>query len=100
MLALARALMSEPRLLCLDEPSLGLAPIVVKEIFKSIRAVNASGMSVLLVEQNARYALDTANRGYVLKNGKLIVTGDCALLKEDPRVQSAYLGQQSPAIAA
>lgn len=99
MLVLARALMSEPKLLCLDEPSLGLAPIVVKEIFKSIVAVNRAGMSVLLVEQNARYALDTAHRGYVLKNGEVIASGTCESLKNDERVHSAYLGQQKPAAA-
>lgn len=100
MLALSRALMSEPKLLCLDEPSLGLAPIVVQEIFRSIRKVNSEGMSVLLVEQNARYALDTANRGYVLKNGVVLAQGLCADLKNDDRVQSAYLGTtRAPAAA-
>ncbi len=72
MLALSRALMSDPRLLCLDEPSLGLAPMVVQEIFKSIRDANAAGTSILLVEQNARYALETASRGYVLQTGAII----------------------------
>ena len=66
--------MSEPRLLCMDEPSLGLAPIVVQEIFKSIRAANAAGTSILLVEQNARYALETASRGYVLQTGAIIAS--------------------------
>lgn len=98
MLVLSRALMSEPKLLCLDEPSLGLAPIVVKEIFKSIVAVNATGMSILLVEQNARYALETASRGYVLKNGEVIASGSCEALKNDDRVQSAYLGQQKAVV--
>jgi len=101
MLVLGRALMSEPQLLCLDEPSLGLAPIVVQEIFKTIRAINAAGMSVLLVEQNARYALETATRGYVLQTGALIASGACAALKQDPRVREAYLGRgafaQAPA---
>jgi branched-chain amino acid transport system ATP-binding protein len=94
MLALSRALMSEPRLLCMDEPSLGLAPIVVQDIFKSIRAVNASGTSVLLVEQNARYALETASRGYVLQTGTIIAIGSCAELKQDERVKEAYLGRR------
>ena len=94
MLALSRALMSEPRLLCLDEPSLGLAPMVVQDIFKSIRAVNASGTSVLLVEQNARYALETASRGYVLQTGTVIASGPCAELKQDERVKEAYLGRK------
>jgi branched-chain amino acid transport system ATP-binding protein len=94
MLALSRALMSEPRLLCMDEPSLGLAPIVVQDIFKSIRAVNAAGTSVLLVEQNARYALETASRGYVLQTGAIIAAGSCAELKQDERVKEAYLGRR------
>ena len=94
MLALGRALMSEPKLLCMDEPSLGLAPMVVQEIFKSIRAANAAGTSVLLVEQNARYALETASRGYVLQTGSVIAAGTCEALKQDPRVKEAYLGRR------
>ena len=93
MLALSRALMSDPVLLCLDEPSLGLAPLVVQEIFKSIREVNRAGTSVLLVEQNARYALATASRGYVLQTGSVIAQGSCAELKQDERVKEAYLGR-------
>ena len=87
MLALSRALMSEPKLLCLDEPSLGLAPMVVQEIFRSIRAANAAGTSILLVEQNARYALETASRGYVLQTGAIVVSGSCDALKQDERVK-------------
>ena len=94
MLALSRALMSEPKLLCLDEPSLGLAPLVVQEIFKSIQAINAAGTSVLLVEQNARYALETASRGYVLQTGSVIASGRCVDLKQDERVKEAYLGRR------
>jgi branched-chain amino acid transport system ATP-binding protein len=94
MLALSRALMSEPRLLCMDEPSLGLAPIIVQDIFASIRAVNAAGTSILLVEQNARYALETASRGYVLQTGSIIASGTCADLKQDERVKEAYLGRK------
>ena len=94
MLALSRALMSEPRLLCMDEPSLGLAPLVVQDIFRSIRAANAAGTSVLLVEQNARYALETASRGYVLQTGAIIASGTCADLKQDQRVKEAYLGRR------
>ena len=94
MLAFGRALMSEPKLLCMDEPSLGLAPLVVQEIFKSIRAANAAGTSVLLVEQNARYALETASRGYVLQTGSIIASGTCDALKQDPRVKEAYLGRR------
>jgi branched-chain amino acid transport system ATP-binding protein len=93
MLALGRAMMSEPQLLCLDEPSLGLAPIVVHDIFQKIRAINAAGTSVLLVEQNARHAFETASRGYVLQTGSVIASGSCAELKANPRVQEAYLGR-------
>jgi branched-chain amino acid transport system ATP-binding protein len=93
MLVLGRAMMSEPQLLCLDEPSLGLAPIVARDIFRTIRAINAAGTSVLLVEQNARYALETASRGYVLQTGSVIVSGPCAELARDVRVREAYLGR-------
>jgi branched-chain amino acid transport system ATP-binding protein len=95
MLALGRAMMSEPRLLCLDEPSLGLAPLVVRDIFHTIRSINAAGTSVLLVEQNARYALETASRGYVLQIGSIIASGSCSMLRDDERVQQAYLGRKS-----
>ena len=94
MLALSRALMSEPRLLCMDEPSLGLAPLVVQGIFQSILAANAAGTSILLVEQNARYALETASRGYVMQTGSIIASGPCAVLKQDERVKEAYLGRR------
>jgi branched-chain amino acid transport system ATP-binding protein len=93
MLVLGRAMMSEPQLLCLDEPSLGLAPRVVQDIFRTIRAINDTGVSVLLVEQNARYALETATRGYVLQTGSIIVSGSCAMLRDDERVREAYLGR-------
>ena len=93
MLALGRAMMSEPRLLCMDEPSLGLAPLVVQEIFKTIREINRAGTSVLLVEQNARYALETASRGYVLQTGSVLTSGSCEALKNDERVREAYLGR-------
>ena len=93
MLALGRAMMSEPHLICLDEPSLGLAPMVVQDIFRTIRAINAAGTSVLLVEQNARYALETASRGYVLQTGSIIASGACAALRNDDRVRQAYLGR-------
>jgi branched-chain amino acid transport system ATP-binding protein len=93
MLALGRAMMSEPRLLCLDEPSLGLAPRVVESIFRTIAAINAAGTSVLLVEQNARYALQTASRGYVLQTGSITTSGSCQTLRQDKRVQEAYLGR-------
>jgi branched-chain amino acid transport system ATP-binding protein len=93
MLVLGRAMMSEPKLLCLDEPSLGLAPLVVRDIFRTIRAINESGTSVLLVEQNARYALETASRGYVLQTGSIMASGTCAELAKDTRVHEAYLGR-------
>ncbi|HEX2441737.1 MAG TPA: ABC transporter ATP-binding protein [Methylomirabilota bacterium] len=92
MLAMARALMARPRLLLLDEPSLGLAPRLVTEIFKVIRTVNAEGVTVLLVEQNARAALALAARGYVLETGRLAATGTSAELARDPKVRAAYLG--------
>ncbi|MEA2930801.1 MAG: branched-chain amino acid transport system ATP-binding protein [Hyphomicrobiales bacterium] len=93
MLALGRAMMSEPKLLCLDEPSLGLAPLVVRDIFRTIRSINESGTSVLLVEQNARFAFETASRGYVLQTGTIMVSGPCAALANDVRVREAYLGR-------
>ncbi len=95
MLVLGRAMMSEPRLLCLDEPSLGLAPMIVRDIFHTIRAINAAGVGILLVEQNARYALETASRGYVLQTGRIIASGPCAALREDARLREAYLGRAS-----
>jgi branched-chain amino acid transport system ATP-binding protein len=98
MLVLGRAMMSEPKLLCLDEPSLGLAPIIVQDIFQTIRAINATGTSVLLVEQNARHALETASRGYVMQTGSVIASGTCADLKQNPRVQEAYLGRNASAV--
>ena len=90
MLAMARALMSRPRLLMLDEPSMGLAPLMVKKIFETIREVAAQGMSILLVEQNARLALQVAHRGYVMESGAITLSGE-SLLKSDA-VRRAYLG--------
>jgi branched-chain amino acid transport system ATP-binding protein len=95
MLALGRAMMSEPQLICLDEPSLGLAPMIVQDIFRTITAINEGGTSVLLVEQNARYALRTASRGYVLQTGEIIASGTCAALQNDDRVRQAYLGRSA-----
>jgi branched-chain amino acid transport system ATP-binding protein len=95
MLALGRAIMSEPHLICLDEGSLGLAPMVVQATFRTIKAINAAGTSVLLVEQNARYALETASRGYVLQTGSIIASGPCAALRNDDRVRQAYLGRSA-----
>ena len=92
MLAVGRALMQRPTLLLLDEPSLGLAPLIVKQIFEIIRAVNAEGTTVLLVEQNANQALRLAHRAYVLQTGEIIKTGPAAELLENPDVKKAYLG--------
>jgi branched-chain amino acid transport system ATP-binding protein len=92
MLAIARALMSRPKLLLLDEPSLGLAPQIVREIFSIIRKLNESGVTILLVEQNANLALETANRGYVLEAGRLTIAGEAGDLLKDERVKQAYLG--------
>jgi branched-chain amino acid transport system ATP-binding protein len=92
MLAIARALMSRPKLLLLDEPSLGLAPQIVREIFSIIRKLNKSGVTILLVEQNANLALETANRGYVLAAGRLTIAGKAGDLLKDERVKQAYLG--------
>jgi branched-chain amino acid transport system ATP-binding protein len=96
MLAIGRALMTRPRLLLLDEPSLGLAPRLAREIFRVIRRINADGVAVLLVEQNARRALALAARGYVLETGRLVTSGTSAELASDPRVRTAYLGLVSP----
>jgi branched-chain amino acid transport system ATP-binding protein len=94
MLAIGRALMGKPRLLLLDEPSMGLAPIIVQQIFKIIREINASGVTVLLVEQNAAQALTLADRGYVLQTGELVLEGTGAELLADPRIRAAYLGEE------
>jgi len=93
MLAIGRAIMSRPRLLLLDEPSMGLAPIVVQTIFEVIRVINAAGVTVLMVEQNARAALELANRAYVMESGAIVMTGDAKELLHDPRVRAAYLGE-------
>lgn len=93
MLAMARALMGRPRLLLLDEPSMGLAPILVEKIFAVIRSVSASGTSILLVEQNARLALACAHRGYVMESGTITLSDTGSALLNDPRVRRAYLGE-------
>lgn len=92
MLAIARALMARPKLLLLDEPSMGLAPLVLREIFQAIAALKAQGMTILLVEQNAHAALALADRGYVLETGKASLSGSGAALLEDDRMKQAYLG--------
>ena len=92
MLAMGRALMSRPKMLLLDEPSMGLAPLLVREIFHIIRDINAAGTTVLLVEQNAHMALSIANRAYVLETGKIILSGDAQELMKSEEVRKAYLG--------
>jgi branched-chain amino acid transport system ATP-binding protein len=92
MLAIGRALMARPKLLMLDEPSMGIAPILVERIYETIAEINRQGMSILLVEQNANYALDVAKRGYVLETGEVALTNESAQLRNDPAVQRAYLG--------
>jgi branched-chain amino acid transport system ATP-binding protein len=92
MLAIGRALMARPQLLLLDEPSLGLAPLIVRKIFQIIREINAEGTTIFLVEQNAHMALTVANRGYVLQTGRVMKTGKASDLLQDPDVKAAYLG--------
>jgi branched-chain amino acid transport system ATP-binding protein len=93
MLAIGRALMSRPRLLLLDEPSMGLAPVLVERIFETIREINEQGTTILLVEQNANVALEIAARGYVLETGTIVNSASAAELREDPAVREAYLGE-------
>jgi branched-chain amino acid transport system ATP-binding protein len=92
MLAMGRALMAKPRLLMLDEPSMGIAPILVQRIYETIAQINRDGVTILLVEQNANYALDVSRRGYVLETGRVVLANDSARLRDDPEVQKAYLG--------
>jgi branched-chain amino acid transport system ATP-binding protein len=92
MLAIARGLMAHPTLLLLDEPSMGLSPILVEQIFDIIQDINQHGTSILLVEQNAQMALSIANRAYVLETGRVVLSGPAAELLENPTVQAAYLG--------
>jgi len=93
MLAIGRALMSEPRVLLLDEPSLGLAPILVQQVFQTIKEINAQGTTILLVEQNALQALSIAHRGYVLQTGEVVLTGEASSLIKNEMVRKAYLGE-------
>ncbi len=92
MLAVGRALMTDCHLMLLDEPSMGLSPLLVKEVFRALQEINAQGTTLLLVEQNAHMALKIAHRGYVLENGRMALEGPAAKLAEDPRVKEAYLG--------
>ena len=93
MLAIGRALMSRPKLLLLDEPSMGLAPIMVQKIFEVVRAVAAKGMTILLIEQNAKLALESSQRGYVMESGEITLHGESVQLLGDPKVRAAYLGE-------
>ena len=92
MLAIGRALLAKPRLLLLDEPSMGLAPIIVQDIFRKLREINADGLTIFLVEQNVRQALKIAHHGYVIENGKIVLDGSGADMLHDPKVAAAYLG--------
>ena len=94
MLAIARALMGKPRMLLLDEPSMGLAPLIVEQIFEIVRGINSDGVSILLVEQNARQALTLADRGYVLETGEVVLSGTGRDLLADDRIRAAYLGEE------
>ena len=93
MLAMARALMSRPKLLLLDEPSMGLSPLMVEKVFEVVRNVSAQGTTILLVEQNARLALQAAHRAYVMESGLVTMSGDASTMLDDPRVRAAYLGE-------
>jgi branched-chain amino acid transport system ATP-binding protein len=93
MLAMGRALMSRPRLLLLDEPSMGLAPLMVQKVFETVLAVSGEGVTILLIEQNAKLALEVSHRGYVMESGELTLAGDAASLLHDPKVRAAYLGE-------
>ena len=92
MLAIARALLAKPRLLLLDEPSMGLAPLIVQDIFRILREINQSGLTVFLVEQNVRQALKIAQHGYVIESGRIVLEGAGASLLDDPKVLAAYMG--------
>lgn len=97
MLAMGRAMISRPRLLLLDEPSMGLAPLMVEKIFEVVRTIAAEGVTVLLIEQNAKLALETSRRGYVMESGQVILEGPSEKLLDDPKVRAAYLGEEETA---
>lgn len=92
MLAIARAMLGNPRMLLLDEPSLGLAPLIIKEIFAAIAAIREQGMTIMFVEQNSKIALNTADRGYVMQTGEMILTDSCENLLQNEEVRKAYMG--------
>ncbi len=93
MLAMARAIMSRPKLLLLDEPSMGLAPLMVQKVFETVLAISGEGMTILLIEQNAKLALEVSNRGYVMESGTITLSGDARDLLSNPKVREAYLGE-------
>jgi branched-chain amino acid transport system ATP-binding protein len=93
MLAMARALMSRPKLLLLDEPSMGLAPLMVQKVFETVLTISGEGVTILLIEQNAKLALEVASRGYVMESGEITLTGEAKTLLSDPKVRAAYLGE-------
>ncbi|MFI4952837.1 MAG: ABC transporter ATP-binding protein [Burkholderiales bacterium] len=93
MLAMGRAIMSRPKLLLLDEPSMGLAPLMVQKVFETVLAIAGEGVTILLIEQNAKLALEVSNRGYVMESGKITLSGDAKALLSDPKVRAAYLGE-------
>lgn len=97
MLAMGRAMVSKPRLLLLDEPSMGLAPLMVEKVFEVVRAVAAEGVTILLIEQNARLALELSQRGYVMESGQITLEGPSKQLLDDPKVRAAYLGEEEAA---
>ena len=93
MLAMGRALMSKPKLLLLDEPSMGLAPLMVQKVFETVLTVSGEGVTILLIEQNAKLALEVSHRGYVMESGEITLSGDAKTLLHDPAVRAAYLGE-------
>ena len=93
MLAMARAIMSRPKLLLLDEPSMGLAPLMVQKVFETVLAISGEGVTILLIEQNAKLALEVSNRGYVMESGEITLTGGADSMLHDPKVRAAYLGE-------
>jgi len=92
MVAMARALMGRPRLICMDEPTMGLSPLFVDRVLERIAEINRQGVTVFMVEQNANLALQIAHQGYVLQTGRIVLQGSAALLRNDPRIREAYLG--------
>jgi branched-chain amino acid transport system ATP-binding protein len=95
MLAMGRAILSRPKLLLLDEPSMGLAPLMVKKVFETVRAISAQGVTILLIEQNAKLALQISHRGYVMESGSITLSGEAKKLLNDPKVREAYLGEEA-----